>query len=288
MTDVKHLETGEVTSADGTVVGYRRIGDGPALVILHGAMSSGYHHMQLATALAGSFTCYLPDRRGRGLSGPRKPGDGLAQDVDDVRALLEATGAVNVLGVSSGAIIGLEAARTMPQISRLAAFEPPLFSDKRSSAAFVARLDGELAAGKLAAALITGMKGAQLGPALFRAMPSRLLVPLINRAMAQEAKKPRGEYLPMRVLATTLPSDFHLVAEKSGAAADFASVPAEVLLMGGSRSPAYLKATLGDLERVLPRHRRVELPGVGHEASWNADMGGHPQALVPDLLRHFG
>lgn len=62
--------TGTVTSKDGTTIGYRQLGQGPGVVMLHGAMESAQSHMQLATALADAFTVYLPDRRGRGLSGP--------------------------------------------------------------------------------------------------------------------------------------------------------------------------------------------------------------------------
>ncbi|HMA34289.1 MAG TPA: alpha/beta hydrolase, partial [Chloroflexia bacterium] len=66
--------TGSVTSPDGTPIGYRQVGHGPGLVILHGAMSGGDHHMQLAAALADAHTVYLPDRRGRGQSGPYRAG----------------------------------------------------------------------------------------------------------------------------------------------------------------------------------------------------------------------
>src|SRR4029453_1234848 len=62
--------TGFVTSKDGTTIGYRQFGHGPGVVLLHGTMSSAHNHMQLAEALADAFTVYVPDRRGRGLSGP--------------------------------------------------------------------------------------------------------------------------------------------------------------------------------------------------------------------------
>src|SRR5262245_51921839 len=98
---------GSVTSRDGTTIGYRRLGDGPGLVILHGSLSTGYYHLQLAQALADDFTVYLPDRRGFGLSGPFSKDDGVQEDVEDLDALLTKTGAQNVFGVSAGAIISL-------------------------------------------------------------------------------------------------------------------------------------------------------------------------------------
>ncbi|HVB71957.1 MAG TPA: alpha/beta hydrolase [Ktedonobacteraceae bacterium] len=64
--------TGSVTSA-GTTIGYPQIGSGPGLLFLHGGLQASQHYMRLATALSDAFTVYVPDRRGRGLSGP--PGD---------------------------------------------------------------------------------------------------------------------------------------------------------------------------------------------------------------------
>ncbi len=64
------MTTGSVSSADGTTIGYLQVGHGPAVVILHGSNESARSHTQLALALADAFTVYLPDRRGRGQSGP--------------------------------------------------------------------------------------------------------------------------------------------------------------------------------------------------------------------------
>ncbi len=85
--------------------------------------------MQLAEALADSFTIYLPDRRGRGLSGPYGKEYSVQEDVDDLDALLTKTGAHYVFGVSSGGIICLEAALKLPAIQKAAVYEPPLFPD---------------------------------------------------------------------------------------------------------------------------------------------------------------
>src|SRR5260370_39750476 len=62
--------TGSVTSQDGTTIGYRQLGHGPGGLLLHGALESAQSHMQLADALADTFTHYLPDRRRAGLSRP--------------------------------------------------------------------------------------------------------------------------------------------------------------------------------------------------------------------------
>jgi pimeloyl-ACP methyl ester carboxylesterase len=67
------MATGSVVSRDGTRIGYLRVGRGPAVVLLHGSNESARSHTQLALALADTFTVYLPDRRGRGMSAPTAP-----------------------------------------------------------------------------------------------------------------------------------------------------------------------------------------------------------------------
>ena len=188
-----HFTIDSVTSRDGTKIGYRQLGHGPGLVLLHGTMSSGLHHTQLAEALADDFTVYLPDRRGRGLSGPYSDADTMQQEVDDLDALLARTGARNVFAVSSGAIILLQAASSLPAIGKAAIFEPPLFDDDAKPIAVLTRYDREIAQGKVVAALITAMKGAQLGPPMFGVMPRWLLELLTGRYMASQDKKPTGE-----------------------------------------------------------------------------------------------
>ena len=119
------VDTAAVTSADGTTIGYRSFGAGPPLLVLHGAMQSALSHRDLAGALADRFTVVLPDRRGRGASGPFGADWSLDREVEDVAALLAGTGARLAFGVSSGAIILLEAALT-GAFDRLALFEPAL------------------------------------------------------------------------------------------------------------------------------------------------------------------
>ena len=73
----------------------------------------------------------------------------------------------------------------------------------------------------------------------------------------------------------------------SGKVEPFRSIRAEVLLMGGSKSPAYLKAALDALEQVLPKVSRVELRGLNHAASWNTDRGGRPTPVAHALREFF-
>jgi pimeloyl-ACP methyl ester carboxylesterase len=282
----EHHIIGSVTSQDGTTIGYRQYGHGPAVVLLHGTASSGYNHTQFAEALADAFTVYVPDRRTLGLSGPYSKDYSIQKEVEDLDALLTKTGAHHVFGVSSGGIICLQAALTLPAIQKAAIYEPPLFINGAPTAV-LARFDQDMAQGKVAAALITGMKGAQMGPPIFNVMPRRLLELLTNMAMKSEDKKGSGGYVPMRALAPAMHYDFQLVVEMSDKLESSRAIRAEVLLLGGSKSPAYLKVALDALEKVLPHVTRVEFPGLGHAASWNTDRGGQPEPVAQELRRYF-
>src|SRR5947209_5157596 len=118
--------TGSVPSQDGTTISYRQLGQGPGVVLVHGAMESAQSHMQLAEALAATFTVYVPDRRGRGLSGPYGEDYSILKEVEDIDALLTKTGTHHVFGVSSGGLIGLQAALILPAIHKAAIYEPAL------------------------------------------------------------------------------------------------------------------------------------------------------------------
>ena len=287
MSDARTAVTGSITSKDGTTIGYRQLGDGPGVVLLHGIMESAQSHMQLAEGLADTFTVYLPDRRGRGLSGPQGSDYRLEKEVEDLDALLTKTGAHYVFGVSAGAIVCLQAALTLPAIHRAAIFEPPLIIDDSVSTAFVERFDKEMAQGKVVSALVTAMKGSQMGPPVFNVMPRWLLELLTKMMTASEEKKAKADDVTMRMLASTLHSDFQLSVETKEALESFKAIRADVLLLGGSKSPAYFKVALDALEKVLPHAKRTEFPGLNHGASGNANRGGKPKLVAQELRQFF-
>jgi pimeloyl-ACP methyl ester carboxylesterase len=279
--------TGSVISQDGTTITYRQLGYGPGVVLLHGIMESSQSHMQLAEALADAFTVYLPDRRGRGISGPFGKDHSIQKDVEDMDALLTKTGAHYIFGVSLGGLTSLQAALTLPAIHKAAIYEPPLIINGSVSNAWLTRYDKEMAQGKVAAALVTSMKGAQMGPPIFNVMPRWLLELLTKMMMASEDKKAKGDDVTFRALAPTLHYDGQLVVEMSEKQESFRTMRPEVLLLGGSKSPAYLKLALDALEKVLPQVKRMEFTGLGHGGSGNTDRGGKPERVAQELRRFF-
>lgn len=121
-----------VISKDGTKIAYDKLGKGPAVILVDGAL--GYRGLgfgnSLAEQLARHFTIYTYDRRGRGESSKSKP-FAIEREIEDIEALIdEAGGSVFVYGISSGACLALEAAIKLgDKIKRLALYEPPYNSD---------------------------------------------------------------------------------------------------------------------------------------------------------------
>jgi pimeloyl-ACP methyl ester carboxylesterase len=259
------------------------------------------------------------------VSGP--PGERycLTTECEDLDALLAATGTHNVFGLSSGALIALEAARTLPAIHRVALYEPPLSVDHSTPTDWVARYDREIAEGKLGSAVVTALQGTRSAPPILRFVPRVLLDAVLNRATrvghedgsGREDRPPpvrsraRGAAMrallwplrraagrnersddgvggpadvPLRALVPTMHYDAQLVIESEGTLPQYAGVPAEVLLLGGSQSPGYLRQSLDALGGVLPHVRRVELAGVGHLAADNSEK---PELVARELRGFF-
>jgi pimeloyl-ACP methyl ester carboxylesterase len=271
-----------VRSADGTTIAYRQVGDGPGVVLIHGSGQSS-DLMSLARALSDTFTVYLPERRGRGGSGPYAGDHSLRQEIEDLTALLDRTHAHNVFGHSVGAVIAIEAARALPAVTRLALYEPPLEFNGITHTAWLPRYEREMAAGRLASALVTIMKGTA-DRTTFRLVPRFLLAAALGLAI----RRAKGKPVPVGVthprdIISAMHNDARTVLDAAGPLDRFAGLPCEVLLLGGSRSARNLAAPLDGLSTVLPRADRVTLPQAGHTAPSN---NGKPQ-LVAARLRAF-
>ncbi|WP_406333004.1 alpha/beta fold hydrolase [Streptomyces sp. NBC_00203] len=112
-------------SRDGTPIAYERYGDGPAVVLVGGAMCTGATLAPLASALSDRFGALTYDRRGRGGSGDTAP-FAVAREVEDIAALIEASGGSAALyGISSGGALVLEAAASGLPVGRVAVYETP-------------------------------------------------------------------------------------------------------------------------------------------------------------------
>ncbi|MEV4398168.1 alpha/beta hydrolase [Nonomuraea sp. NPDC049607] len=272
----------QVLSADGTTIGYRRRGRGPGLILVHGAMQASQHFTKLAAALSTDFTVYVPDRRGRGLSGPHGADFSVMREVEDLQALVTATGASQIFGLSSGALVVLRTALTTPALDRLALYEPPLSIDGSAPMDWVPRYDHEVAAGKSASALVTALKGLDAEPSLFSRIPRFALVPLLAIGARLQGDGPADE-VPVKALIPTQHYDMQVVREMADTITDYATLDARVLLLGGTKSADYLRLALRKLSETLPRARHIDLPGIGHSGP---EDDGSP-LVVAQALRDF-
>ena len=132
-----------VRSADGTELDCTVVGSGPPLVVVDGAGCwSGFNSQRpLAELLADELTVVTYDRRGRGTSTGGGP-YAIAREVEDLAAVIASGGpSAAVYGISSGALLAMQAAAAGVPVSRLVLFEPPLADSPGPSP-----LTGELAA----------------------------------------------------------------------------------------------------------------------------------------------
>jgi len=281
------MKPGSVVSRDGTSIGYLTVGRGPAVVILHGSMEAARSHTLLAEQLADDFTVYLPDRRGRGMSGPHRRDHNIATEVEDLAAVLAAAGADMAFGVSASGLVVLEAARTLPSLRKVAVYEPALVMDGTKHTAWLDRFDAEMADGNVGAAMITSMDGLELGPPLFKIIPKRLLASMTEAAMKREDRTAAADAVTMRQLAPTLYYEAVLLAESAGSVDAFRTVDADVLLLGGTKGLPFLKAGRDALAKTLPHNRRIELSGLQHGASSDpstTNPGGKPEIVAQIAL----
>ncbi|MEI5036222.1 alpha/beta hydrolase [Streptomyces sp. S1A(2023)] len=119
----------KVYSADGTAIAYEQQGAGPAVVLVGGAFMTRGDSAGLVGLLAERFTVITYDRRGRGDSGDSAAYD-VQREVEDLDALIEhAGGEAMIFGMSSGAVLALEATARGSAVTRLALYEPPFITD---------------------------------------------------------------------------------------------------------------------------------------------------------------
>src|SRR5580704_19535006 len=117
-----------VSSPDGTTIAYDTQGEGPAVILVDGALTvhSSGSGAELARLLAPRFTVYGFDRRGRGGSGDTPP-YAVDREIDDIEGLTDrAGGSAYLYGHSSGGPLAMRAAiRLGHKVTKIAMYEPP-------------------------------------------------------------------------------------------------------------------------------------------------------------------
>ncbi len=115
----------KIHARDGTEIGYRRSGNGPPLVLVHGGTADHTRWAPVLSAFEDHFTVYAIDRRGRGESSDTEP-YAIEREFEDVAAVIDSIGEpADLLGHSFGAVCALEAALLTTHIRKLILYEPP-------------------------------------------------------------------------------------------------------------------------------------------------------------------
>jgi pimeloyl-ACP methyl ester carboxylesterase len=246
------VQSGTVSSArsdDGVSIGYRSVGTGPDLVVVHGSIATGEQWAAVADLLAPRFTCHLMDRRGRGLSGDSADYS-LEREAADIRAVLSAVGPhTALLAHSYGAICALEALRGGGRASSVLLYEPPLPVNGPVAGEALAPFAAEVAAGRL-------------DDALALALTDIVHVPAEVVAGLRQAPVWPG----MAALTPTWVREIAAIDGLDAGVERYAGISAPVLaLLGELTAPHHVAATRA-LGGVLPGMRTETLPGQEHFA----------------------
>jgi pimeloyl-ACP methyl ester carboxylesterase len=260
----------KVISKDGTAIAFDKSGNGPAIILVCAAFQTRSDPMmsQLALLLSPHFTVFSYDRRGRGDSGDTAP-YAVEREVEDIEALInEAGGSAFVLGMSSGAVLALEAARKLA-IAKLALYEPPFVVDNTRPPlpkGYLKQLKELTTSGRRADAVEYFLTNAAGVPADF---------------VAQMRNAP---FWPaMENVAHTLVYDGTIMGDTMSGnplpADRWSPISIPTLVVGGGTSPEYQQNAVKALVVGLPNAKLHILEGQDH--------GVAPDFLAPVLTDFF-
>jgi pimeloyl-ACP methyl ester carboxylesterase len=259
-----------VTARDGTTIAYDTVGQGPALLLVDGALSvhSSGGKSELAELLAPHFTVYGYDRRGRGRSGDTLP-YAVDREIEDIDALVDgAGGSAFLYGHSSGATLAMHAAVRLGggRVSKVAMYEPPHNDDPDAQESWTEYLS------ELRRLLTTGRRGDAVA----------LFLRFVGTPEGQVESMRQAAFWPsMEAVAPTMAYDHGaIIGERWSAPTDLAAqVAVPALVMAGEASLPFMPHTAMALSRALPHGQLRMLAGQTHNVN--------PDVLAPVLVEFF-
>lgn len=270
-----------VTSQDGTAIAYEQKGQGTPLILVTGALGTRADN-DLVPLLAPHFTAINYDRRGRGDSGDTLP-YAVQREVEDLEALIDqAGGSAYLYGLSSGAVLALEAASKLPaKVKKVVMYEPPfIIDDSRppTPADYVEQLDAAIAAGNPGDAVEIFMtKAIGIPPEFVAQMRHHSPDELFD----SEMKPP--EWAEMEKVAHTLAYDGRIMDDmmqgKPLPAGKWSAATMPVLVVTGGNSEPFFHNGAKALADDLPNAQHRILEGQDHAVA--------PSALAPMLIDFF-
>jgi pimeloyl-ACP methyl ester carboxylesterase len=258
-----------VISKDGTPIAFDQSGQGPALILVAGALCArlSWSGPELAKLLAPHFTVYNYDRRGRGDSGDTMP-YAVTREVEDIEVLIdEADGSANLYGHSSGGALILEAALQLGEkVKKLAIYEVPYNDDREARQAwraYIQQLTELLAANRRGDAVALFMQ--------FAGTPAEQI-----EGMRQSPAWPSLEAIAPTLAydhAAILGQDLSVPVERA------AQVRMPTLVMNGGASFPFMYETARTLSKAMPHAQIRTLEGQDH--------GPANDVLAPVLQEFF-
>ena len=241
---------------DGTQIVYWTSGDGPPLVLVHGAAADHTRWRPLLPYLEDHVAIHAMDRRGRGGSGD-SGAYSLEREYEDVAAVIEAVAAafeqpVDVYGHSHGAIVAFGAATLTSNLRKLVLYEgwpvpdPSIYA---LPAEVMSRIDRLLAEGDRDGVV----------EALFRAVED-----VSDKDMAELRSAP--SWAGRVAAAHTLPREIAGETRARLVPAQAAAIRIPVLLVTGKDSADPAKAEADTVAAALPDARQLVLAGQQHIA----------------------
>ncbi|MEV8562587.1 alpha/beta hydrolase [Streptomyces sp. NPDC051917] len=255
----------KTTSRDGTALAYQVTGQGPTVILVSGAMSTGGTVAPLAQRLAGRCTAVVYDRRGRGESGDTKP-YAVEREVEDLAALIDAVGGEAALfGVSSGGALVLRAVASGLPAGRAAVYEVPYADFLQGGAEREATYKEQLNK-----ALSEERRGDAVE--LFLRLTG-LAEEMIQRARQSPMWAGMEAVAPSLVYDDTVMGDGLLPRDR------LAAISVPVLAVAGGASPEWMREASRELSRAVPDGVYRELAGQTHMVE--------PDVLGPVLAEFF-
>lgn len=248
--------TNTTTSRDGTTIAYTTTGIGLGLIIIGGNNRMAHDYERLAAHLAPRFTVHVIERRGRGASGPQGKHYALEREIEDLQAVLTATGAAHVFGHSYGGLIALQAARTEPRISSLVAYEPAVSLDGSFDLSWLPRFDAAFRRGHLVKATVIFLKRSRLS--MVSSLPTPLVYLLAYLLLIGKSGR------EMRALMPTTPAEIRATQAADSDGQPYETITARTLLLAGDNGAQPIIRILPRLQQLIPHATYQLIPRAHH------------------------
>lgn len=252
-----------VEAPDGVAIACEVSGQGPPLVLVHGAGSARWSFDAVRPHLEPRFTVIAIDRRGRGDS--TDAGEyALERECEDIAAVVRAAGAEALLmGHSYGGLVAAGAAQLL-DLPRLALYEPAM-GGVLTTAETIDRWEGRIEAGERDVVLRE----------FFREIAG-----YDEEAIAEAEGTPVWE--ARRQIVPTLPRELRAELVHRFDADAVAALGMPVLLLVGTESPDWAARSVRAYADAIPGAELRMLEGHGHSANMTA-----PELLAAELERFF-